>query len=249
LPEAAKIFDWKTADRGLEALALYGTITDYTPLLEFANLRRLWVSQANPKQFDLICRLPQLEKLGISWMRSIKSLSPLANLSNLKVLSLDGNLKEVSLEPIGALTQLRVLALAALMSTTINGSVIYCQSFDPLANLSHLEYFELSGMKPREGTLEPFTHLKSLKKLEMDNLFTLEEYARLAVGLPNAEGLFHSPYHFTTGDEYLKCKRCGGLDLVVLMGKKRGAMSCRSCNPNALDEHLAEFEELKQKFH
>lgn len=247
VPDSSRIREFRGVDRSVDALAVIGSIKDLTPLHEFPNLRHLWMNQVNYEQFKQICSLDQLEKLGIYLSPNIIDLSPIANMRNLQILSIESSFNDVSLEPLRLLTKLRVLSISTSMSKAMNGGTGYFESFAPLGDLCYLEYLELFAVKPRELGLEPLTRLKSLKELEINNLYSLEDYAHLAADLPNTKGLFQTPYYKTKLDTR-KCKMCGGIDYYVLFGNKRRAFVCVRCEKDKLDKHLLLFEQLKQKF-
>lgn len=248
-PVEARVFSWDEVDRSRESLALMGVIKDYSPLFEFPNLRRLWVSQANPVQLDLIGQLTRLEFLSIWWLRSIRDLGPLANLTNLTSLHISGTISGVSLEPLARLTGLRKLAIAANMSTVANMGHLKVPTLAPLARPAQLEYFELFGIRPADRTLEQLTKLQSLKKLDIMNDFPVEETARLAGRPPNTEGFFREPYfEGRENDDFLRCKKCGVRQRVVRIGRARPHFLCPDCDRAKLQEHLENYERLKREF-
>ncbi|WP_319586101.1 hypothetical protein [uncultured Desulfobulbus sp.] len=247
VPESSRIKKFRGVDRSVDALAVFGSIKDLTPLHEFRNLRQLLMNRINYDQLKQISSLEQLERLSVYLSPSVTDLSPIAKMSNLQILSLESSFKDVSLEPLRLLTNLRVLSISTLMSKAVNGGTGCFDSFDPLGDLCNLEYLELFAVKPRELGLEPLTRLKSLKELEINNLYSLEDYAHLAVDLPNTKGLFQTPYYQTKLDAW-KCKMCGGIDYYVLFGTKRRAFVCIRCEKDKLDKHLLLFEQFKQKF-
>lgn len=109
--------DWGEPDPFADTLGIIGGTKDYSPLLRFPNLRRLWVGDATPPRLEAVGQLSRLQCLSAS-LRSIKDLSPLANLTNLAELSLYGNIPGVSLEPLAKLKNLRKLRIWALVSNT-----------------------------------------------------------------------------------------------------------------------------------
>ncbi len=248
VPDKFCVHDWDNIDRSADRLAVFGSIKDYTPLLDFPKLRHLWVAQTNQRQLDVVRSLHRLENLEIAWLRSIHDLMFLDDLPNLRVLALTISKKDFSVEPVGRLTQLHVLSLAATMSIPANCGAIYCESFSPLADLKHLEYLELFAVRPREGGLEPLTALRNLKEVQIGNEYSLEDYARLSVALPRTKGLFHKPYWSKPGHQYSVCKRCGGTAYTILAGRKQGASICSACDKDKLTAHIAEFERLKRTF-
>jgi len=224
----------------------YG-IKNFETLLEFPNLRNLFLPEVNPQKLDIVSRLTQLEQLEISSMRSVTSLEPLASLRNLQLLSLGISFKEFDLEPLGQLTNLRILAIAISMGSGVNGGKAFCPTFAPLANLQDLEYLELFAIKPRDNTLQPISKCKKLKLLDICNMYSLEDYACLAASLPNAEGLFQTPYYQPTRDDFI-CNKCGCRDEYILFGVKRRTSICAKCEKHKLYEHIARFEQLKLKY-
>ena len=243
-----QVRSWDEARPDARALWLLGSIRGYSPLGKFPKLRDLRVWSANPEQLEIIGGLKGLRCLRVDGLRGVTNLGPLAGLCDLLTLRLEGNLRGVSLEPIGQLQALRELSIAELVSSAVNGKFATVLTFAPLAGLLRLKWLQLFGVKPLDGSLAPLASLTGLKELDLPNAFPLEEFARLAARLPKTKGVFQKPLFACKPDDILKCKKCSGANRTVLVGAARRAMVCPVCDAERIDEHVRQYEQLKREF-
>lgn len=122
----------------LELLELTGTgITDIAPLAKLPLLKALYLP---PKLKDLkvIAQMKGLMHLH-GWINQVKDISPIAELANLRVLSLAFGKKVKDLSPIGRLTQLESLDLGYMYDAGAGPT-----DFSWLASLTGLRRLSLS---------------------------------------------------------------------------------------------------------
>lgn len=141
----------------LETLSLGRvTATDLRPLAMLPRLRRLMVKDA-----------PRIEDLA--WTEGL----------HVEALGLE-NLKRVaSLEPLAALTGLRGLAVEGAMWTAMRVA-----SLQPLAALQALEGLFLTNLRVADRSLRPLHGLPRLRELQCARWFGEAEFAALAAAQP-----------------------------------------------------------------
>lgn len=242
VPGRLAIKEWREADPFADTLGLLNGIKDFSPLTQFPNLRRLWVSGAKQDQLDVIGELTQLECLCVSLPPSTNDLRPLGRLTNLRDLSFDGQIDGALLEPLANLVELRRLFISAQLTSY---KTLYFDAFAPLGSLTKLEHLELYGVKPRDESLVPLTRLRNLKRLGMSNIFLLAEMARMAAALPNTEGIFHDPVLELGSGQGFECKKCGREKRIMLVGRSRSSFPCGVCDAKLIENHIAEYERFK----
>jgi len=144
---------------------------------------------------DLSClkKLPHLTALRLDSCSVIKSLEQLGEFTKLRGLGIE-NFKNVhDVKPLAKLTDLRQLSVEGSIWTRMK-----IDSLAPIANLENLEFLALSSLKVADESLAPLTNLRNLKRLVVANYYPFEEFARLAASLPNTECQWFEPYVSTT---------------------------------------------------
>ena len=184
-------------------------ITDWSPLAELTQLEHLNLVQTSDRssilEMDLsfLKALTNLRSLEITvratrsgeYITMLSDLSPLAGLTNLQALRLDGLTDVADLSPLAGLAGLETLSLRGAkydprgVSYDVIGSA---SDLSPLAGLTNLKSLSLLGLQTAQS-LEPLSRLTSLQELylcsrleqtdalapleALTNLQTLELYA------------------------------------------------------------------------
>ena len=192
-----------------------------------------------------------------------QNLSPLAMLTSLQHLELtdphvlDGleSLQQIeslmlyafpritSLEPVGALTNLKKLMLSTPPGYDASRKCYEVESFEPLAQLTTLETLTMRGIVPKTGGLEPIGRLTNLRRVDITHVYTfgLEDYARLAAALPHAEGhCLQAVYEAAWAGA---CPRCGGARVALTAPPPRTPKTaCPICDRERIERHLAAWD-------
>jgi hypothetical protein len=145
-----------------------------------------------------------------------------------------------SLGPLAALTELRRLRIAISMSRTSNQNV---DSLSPLAALRHLEALRMTGVIAADRRLRPLHGLGQLRDVSIPNFYSVEEFGRLAGALPDATGFGLKP---VIEEHPGRCRRCGEQSEVQLIGRKRNRFVCVHCDAEAVARHRAMFEHWRR---
>lgn len=229
------------------------------PAMQHLRRLSLW-SQVTPPVFQAICALSQLESLQIKWS-NLKDLGAISRLGRLRHLYIGSSTRVASIEPLRALTELRLLEIE-------NFKLI--RDFSPLEALTRLESLSVSGsMWTRQdvGSLEPFARMTWLRALALDTAhlesvrplaalqqlevlglggrLPMEEYAWLAAKLPNTNCRWFSAFLDVSGSGFLPCTTCGQDAWVMCTGRGKPRL-CRHCDAPRLARHVAAFDAAKQ---
>lgn len=171
------------------------------------------------------------------------TLHPLAGFGALERLRIEGAPRLAELAGTEALQSLRELEIDSGSKDDIEVG-----SLKPLERLVRAERIALRGVRPRDRDLSPLGRMHELRELEISDAgdFTVEEYARLAVALPNTRGACLAPYF--ENDDLRPCKKCRGPQ-VELNGVPRCARNrlCPRCNSKLLGAHVARWEAITGK--
>ena len=223
--------------KSLEALWCFGI--DQTKLEQIAacgSLRELYC-EYNLRITDLGClkKLRHLEVLRLDSCSSIKSLEQLGEFTRLRGLGIE-NFKNVhDIKPLSKLTNLSALSVEGSIWTRMK-----IDSLAPISKLEELEFLGLTSLKVLNESLGPLANLKKLKKLSLANVYPFEEFARLAVKLPNTECQWFEPY-ISMG---LTCEKCKEEKRVLTTGKGQSLL-CPRCDARRLQQHVTEFNRIK----
>ncbi len=142
----------------IEMLYIDGTTaTDLTPLHRLRQLRCLVINGGTKIQsMDWVVGLPPLKSLAIENFKRVFHLDPLASLSSLTALSIEGSIW----------TRMRVATLA------------------PLSGLRDLRHLFLTNLTASDRSLHHLHSLSGLEVLQIGALFPDEELLRLRQALP-----------------------------------------------------------------
>jgi len=193
----------------------------------------------DPVERDL-ARVDQTRGLIVFGYR-FASLEPLAALSTLRVLKIQGAPALRALD--GAPPNLRELVLTTPPGSDGSGRRIEVASFAPLRRLATLQRLVLSNVRPADLDLSPLMAMTHLEEVDVGGVpeFVVEHYARLAAALPRAEGRCLRPYVTIPGIG--RCKKCQGQS-VLLNGAPPRARKwvCPTCNATLLAAHVSRWE-------
>ncbi|GAB3541638.1 leucine-rich repeat domain-containing protein [Noviherbaspirillum agri] len=247
IPYAQNLAD---VPRSATDLAINGTTKSLHLLKEWPVIERLWVLGVNQREWDAIApavnprmlmvyqmrvadlsllgAMSRLEELCLNWNTKAISLSGIEHLQGLKTLAIYDFPKLQALEPLSALSALKVLDLQGGMWNPLK-----LDSLEPLGMLKGLEQLRLVNLKVADGGLKALCKLRGLRKLVLSNQFPTEAYAQLSVCLPHVDCAMFQPY-ITLGSPV------GGKDVMVV---GRGKPFLNSVEDAArLRKYCAEFE-------
>jgi hypothetical protein len=141
------------------------TVTDLRPLAALPRLRRLVVKDA-PRIEDLEwTRGLQVESLGLENFKRVTLLDPLAQLTGLRGLAVEGSMW----------TAMRVASL------------------QPLAGLQALEGLFLTNLRVADRSLRPLHALPELRELQCARWYAEGEFAALAAARPDLRCCWFDP--------------------------------------------------------
>lgn len=144
-----------------------------------AGLEGLYIEWSGIKDLSPLLNLVDLKYLSIGSSAQVQSIDCLRHMHGLVVLEIE-NLKKISnLEPLAGLTQLEGLAVEGSTWTT---QIV--DSLRPLVKLRNLKYLFLSNLRTKDNSLEPLTKLDSLIHLRTAFWWSEEEFIRLREALP-----------------------------------------------------------------
>jgi len=158
---------------------------------ELWNLRRLRVTHARTKALDFLSSLVNVSELVLEYVSGFSDLSPLRNLRKLRSLHIENLRRVSSFNGLSGITSLAYLH--------IDGTLDWKQpieNFSFVEGLPALEVFSLGQVitKSEYPALCPLLTLHNLKRIKIPlNMFSIEEYALLEIGLPNVDGARWDP--------------------------------------------------------
>ncbi len=142
-------------------------------------LEGLYLKWSGIGTIESIRSLKSLRFFYLGTSGSLGSIDVLSEMKNLLVLELE-NLKKITrLDPIAALTQLEGLKVEGSMETT---QVV--DTLAPLSRLTGLRYLFLANLKVRDRTLQPLTSLVALESFHSAWWYPDEEFRMLREALP-----------------------------------------------------------------
>jgi hypothetical protein len=143
-------------------------------------LEGLYIKWSGIKTMASITSLTNLKAFHLGTSGSLENIDALSKMSDLLILELE-NLKKIrKLDPIATLTQLQGLKVEGSMETT---QVV--DTLAPLSQLTGLRYLFLANLKTRDKTLRPLTSLRALETLHTAWWYPDEEFRMLRDALPN----------------------------------------------------------------
>jgi hypothetical protein len=129
-------------------------------------VRRLFLESRVPQAlFDAACRIPNLEGLWLKWSgASIKSQAALEQCPRLRYLPIGSSTQVVDLRPLEGLRDLEALKLEAFLRADDLGPLTR------LPKLEELGFFGSLGTTVRVRSVEPFSRIETLRRLDITNL-------------------------------------------------------------------------------
>jgi len=255
----------KDSPQALERVVLREPPLDVGELAQYQSASRVRVAGSTFKATDLsaLAVLPHLTHLEISGARV--NLGGLANLQNLRSLSLDDprtldglesltQLKDLtvycfshirSLAPVGKLAQLEKLYVSTPPSYDASRKCHEVESLAPISDLKQLCSLVMRGTLPDDRTLKPLHTLTQLETLEITHVycFGLEDYASLALALPKTTGHCLQPYFEANWAP--PCRKCGRRRVVLTGPPPRcPRFLCPDCNSAKLAQHVDKWEAI-----
>jgi len=174
------------------------------------------------------------------------TLDGLDELQQLESLTLYAFPRIASLEPIGALTNLRRLLLSTPPGYDASRKHYEVDSLEPLARLSNLESLTMRGIAPKSGRLDPIRRLTGLRHVDITHvsMFGLADYAQLAAALPAAEGHCLQPVFEATWAG--ACPQCGRLRVVLTAPPPRTPrVACPVDDQARIERHVAAWNRAR----
>jgi hypothetical protein len=194
---------------------IFGLKESIAPLTMLASLRELDLT--DPSTLDGLDELQQLESLTLYAFPRI-----------------------TSLEPVGALTNLKNLLLSTPPGYDASRKCYEVDSLEPLARLSNLESLTMRGIAPKSGRLDPIRRLTNLQRVDITHvyMFSLEDYAQLAAALPAAKGHCLQPVFEAAWAG--ACPLCGRPRVVLSAPPPRTPrMACPVDDQARIERHVA----------
>lgn len=148
-------------------------VTSIEPLAQLVHLEGLCLVETGVSDLSALAGFSELKWLDVQYSELISDLSPLAELRDLKSLTLSDNpVRDIS--PLTQLTELESLALQGTNVTDVS----------PVARMTRVEYLYLSGAPVRDVSC--LSELSLLKEVWLnDTKVTADQAAWLQAALPN----------------------------------------------------------------
>jgi Leucine-rich repeat (LRR) protein len=144
-----------------------------------SNLRGLYVNWSGIKDLSSLRKLTRLRCLHLGSSTQVTSIDVLAELRGLFWLELE-NLRGIhDFSPLAALTQLVGLSLEGSAWRT---QIV--DSLEPIGRLKELRYLSLSNLRAKDRNLAPLIHLKKLRRLCLAPWWNKQDLAALKRSLP-----------------------------------------------------------------
>jgi hypothetical protein len=190
-----------------------------------------------------LAMLPALRELDLTDPTTLDGLDELQQLDSLTLYAFP---RIASLEPIGALTNLKKLLLSTPPGYDASRKCYEVESLEPLARLAHLESLTMRGICPKSGRLDPIRRLTGLRRLAITHvyMFELADYAQLSAALPAAEGHCLQPV-FEAGWAGA-CPKCGRPRVVLTAPPPRTPrMACPVDDQARIERHVAAWNRAR----
>lgn len=228
------------SNQKLKSLSVAYLTQDHAAKLgELKNLEHLEIFNGLVSDLSSLTKLNRLQYLKLEVTSYVKDFSFLARLKKLRTLKLSDVTKFKDVSALEKLPLLRTLEISKMTSWV---------SLPTLASFAKLKQVRVLriGFDAKDGSLSPLSKLSRLKELYLPLTYDLEEYARLAVALPQTNcSLFTKPCGLSES-VFLKCKRCGGLQRITLARGWRRL--CPKCDDEKVQAYLKTFAEMKAAF-
>lgn len=167
----------------LRSLWISGLSEKVVPIVgRLQRLETLVVHDYRAPSFSGLASLGNLHSLAVagSRLRSLEGLERLAQLRQLLLVLVTGIDR---LDPLAALTGLETLCIEGDFST-----VLRLQTLQPLSTLRGLRRLRLASLAVANRSLEPLHSLTQLREVFIADAFPPEEFRRLGAAVPRAAG-------------------------------------------------------------
>ncbi len=142
-------------------------------------LEGLYVKWSGIKTLESIQSLTDLRFFHLGTSGSLENIDVLSQMKNLLVLELEDLKKITRLDPIAVLTQLEGISVQGSVETT---QIV--DTLAPLSRLTGLRYLSLPNLKTRDGTLGHLTSLHALESFHSAWWYPDEEFRMLREAMP-----------------------------------------------------------------
>jgi hypothetical protein len=168
-----------------------------------------------------LLNLPKLSILTIDSCSRMTSLEQLASFKSLVGLSIV-NFKNVhDIGPLAELSNLRELAVEGSMWMRMK-----IDTLAPIGGLQRLEVLHLTNLKVADESLAPLASLSRLRELQIANFYPYEEFARLAAKHPQTTSQWFAPF-ISTSWSCKECK-VGEMVMLTGKGKPMLCRRCNT---------------------
>lgn len=228
-----------TKVRGNKVDLRCGSPSDFEAACERTDLRSLTVWNCKVRDFSPLVKLTKLTALQIMDFRG--ELELLSGLTALRSLELVRVSQLSSLEPLANLPQLRLLSIEPRGGNPLTDRTTPVESLEPLVKLGRLEHLTLMRISVTKGGLRPLAGLRRLRTFECSNVFPLSEIAGLKGRCPRLQGGCVQPFL----EIPIPCGRCSE-NKVRLNGTGIGRIRliCPRCKALRVAEHTELFNRL-----
>ena len=152
-------------------------------------LSALYLDALSASDLRFLRPFSNLEVLRLDGATQVTSFDPVGELRQLRGLSLEHFPKVRSIEPLAGLTQLEVLDVSGSIWTRMR-----VESLEPIRELKSLRFLSLTNLKPEDDSLRALSDSTALRGLRLANFYPVEEMARLAASLPTTSCDWFFPY-------------------------------------------------------
>jgi hypothetical protein len=204
--------------------------------------KALSLSAVGEKDISFLQSNKDLRILDIGQISSLQGIEALRQVRSLGLWAIP---QVHSLEPLAELIDLRVLSIATPASYDASGRCFEVETFNPLSRLQNLEQLLLMGVIPLDRKLEPLYALTHLKVIWIShvNIFGIEDYATLSKYLPDTTGFCLLPIYAMAF--HTACRKCGR-KTVFLVGPKPHSrrQQCLVCDRDKVERHIAIWQAI-----
>lgn len=198
------------------------------------------------KEYTLKIDVSNVDGLKSLSLQDFTSLEVLSEYGDTEALYLRHFPKAVGLDltPLANLKELKVLSLSTIPGWDGSGKTLSVDSFVPLIALKCLRDFSVLDVIPLKDGVDPLTKLETLEIISLARkYYQLEHFAKIKASLPHVKGLEPIKQMSFRAD----CKKCNTYPKLHLEGAKPKTQSyvCPKCNIKAINKHLLRWQEAQ----
>jgi hypothetical protein len=178
---------------GVKKMWAHGVNQDFLhEISALKDLEVLYMEKVTAVDLSAVNTLPSLRSLSVIDAPKMLDLSWLPMQPTLRSLAIV-NAKEVhDLAPLAQLTHLTALGIEGSMWTPMRVS-----SLQPISQLRQLQFLSMTNLRVKDQSLRPLLALPALRVLHCAKFFPLEEFSRLAVANPRLRCDWFSAEHWS----------------------------------------------------